>query len=155
MAIGSWKKRSVKIDGGEIPSSHQPLSLLKRAQKGVVLEQPANMWQSLSNSCEIFPLLSSWPIAFWASLLKLCTSRSAPYLWHSLDVQEALWDTRNDSAIGTKLQKSCCPSQMNWDPEQKLREPKEFQVKTRWTFYLLIYLKLLYEAHVCEYFKLS
>lgn len=88
----------------------------------------------------MFPLLSSWLTAIWESLFKLCSSQSTPYLWHSLDVQGAFWDTGNDSAIGTKLQKSCCLSQMNWDPEQKLCEPKEFQVKARWTFYLLIYI---------------
>lgn len=97
-------------NGCEILSCHQFLTSKKGTEKHV-LEQPANMWQGHPDSCEIFSLLtSSWLMHFCASFLKLFSSETAPYLWYSLNMQGTLSDMRNDSAIGSKLLKSCCPS---------------------------------------------
>lgn len=92
-----------------------------------MLKQSVNMWQSHSNSCETFLLLSSWLIAIWASSLKLCSCQGAPYLWHSPGVQEAFWHTRNDSAIDTKLQKSCCPHRGTEIPSKSYVNRRNFR----------------------------
>lgn len=96
-------KTSMKIDGGEILSCHQ-----KGDRKASCV---GTVWQSHSDSCEIFPLLTpSWLTVFWQSFLKLLSSQAAPYLWYSLDVQGAFSGMKNGSASSSKLLKSCCLS---------------------------------------------
>lgn len=55
-------KSGVKIDGGEIPWSHEPLSLLRRAQKGI-------MWNGLQICGRVTPTLVTCSPCFQAGRL--------------------------------------------------------------------------------------
>lgn len=144
-------KTTFKRDGREFLLCHQhSLSTKKGTERHRVLEQPANMWQSHPGSCEIFPLLtSSWLIAFWASFLKLfslklpCISGTA---WMCRELSQTWGMTQ---LLAASFWKAAAPQQMNrsW---AKAMWTKEISGEDWVTllFYLLIYPKLLYEAHI-------
>lgn len=118
--------------------SPTPLTTKKRVRKascaGTACKYVAESHEPLWN----IPLLTAgWLIVFRASFLKLFSSHAVPYLWCTLDTQGAHSDMRNDSAVGSKLLKSCCPSadELRW--WAKAMWTKEISVKTGWTLHFI------------------